>query len=352
MKKPDQKSADILVLEAKNIALLASSAVLKANEDIRIRYGKDAERVWEEHLYERVLELSAALAAGKPEIFRERIEWSKTAMKARQLDPNDLDASMEGLKEAIEQVLGGSTRTACIAYLRDTKPTQPPTMAMPSPLDPGLAYDRLAIAYIQTVISGNVLQGMELILDAEAEGFNVSDLFVHVILPAQREVGRLWHINQISIAEEHLVSNTTQRLMAILAAKSTRRKDRGRTAMAASVAGNVHDIAIKTISYLLEFDGWRTIYLGPDTPKSELIHGISVYEIDVLLLSVGLSTQLRTLRETIQEIRKACKDDIKIIVGGNAFSGMENIWKELQADGFASNADQAIILADEFFPCS
>ena len=349
MMKPDPQAADALVQRAQEIAAIASRRLAEEHSDVRARYGAEADAIWQEHLYERVLELSAALAVGQPTMFSARVVWSKTAMAARDLRPDDLDASLGSLRMAIEQILTGTTRTACLACLdRAQQSNNEPTRSIDMPtLDPGLAPERLALKYIQAVVAGNVVPGMEMVIDALDDGMSVPDIYVKVLLPALREVGRMWHVNEVSVAEEHLVTNTTQRLMAVLAARTERRPDRGTTAIAASVAGNVHDVAIRTIAYLFEFEGWRTIYLGTDTPRSELVTGVSIYNADVVLLSAGLSTQLRAMKQTIDEIRKRCDPSVKILVGGNAFADSDELWKEMGADGFARNADESLIKAEE-----
>ncbi|MFW2404162.1 MAG: cobalamin B12-binding domain-containing protein, partial [Gammaproteobacteria bacterium] len=182
------------------------------------------------------------------------------------------------------------------------------------------------------------------------EGLGVPEAIFNVLLPAQREVGRLWHVNDISIAEEHMVTMTTQRLMAVLASRAQRAPDRGRTAVAAAVAGNIHEIGIRALAYLLEFEGWRTIYLGSDVPKSELPAAIECFDADIVLLSLALSSQLPALRRTIEEIRSKTGDRVKIMVGGNGLNGAPDLWKELGADGYALTADAALAVAAELVP--
>jgi methanogenic corrinoid protein MtbC1 len=189
---------------------------------------------------------------------------------------------------------------------------------------------------------------MQLVLDAVKHGISISDAYLRVLLPAQHEVGRLWHLNELSVSEEHLVSYTTQRLMATLSNLAPRSADNGYTAVAGAVAGNVHDIGIRAISYLLEIEGWRTIYLGSDIPQVELPNTLETYQADVLLLSVALSSQLSATRRSIKMIRDNCPLPVKILVGGNGLSERADIWQEIGADGYAPDAESALALAFEF----
>ena len=223
----------------------------------------------------------------------------------------------------------------------------PAAPGMQSMLDAGLREDRLALNYLQTVLAGNVFPAMDTVLDAVSQGLPIRDAYLKVLLPAQQEVGRLWHLNEISISEEHLVSYTTQRVMALLSTRMPRKPDNGLTVIAGSVAGNVHDIGIRAISYLFEFEGWRTIYLGSDIPRQELPATMDSYDADLLLLSVALVTQLPATERAIAEIRSHSQRPVKIMVGGNGLAERPGYWKDMGADGYAADAVEALELASE-----
>lgn len=346
---PALNAAPELEGHASEIATAAAAHLLENHPHIADRFGDEALAVWTEHLRQRLLELCAAMASGEVTLFVSRVTWSRTAMQARDVEPGDLDASLASLRVIIGPYLEGEAEVSAAQCLdaaiaacgRETIEPEKCT------LDPGLLPERVALRYIQAVIAGNAIPGMAIVLDAVDDGLSVPEAIFKVLLPAQREVGRLWHVNKISIAEEHMVTMTTQRLMAVLASRAQRAPDRGRTAVAAAVAGNIHDIGIRAIAYLLEFDGWRTIYLGSDVPKSELPAAIECFEADVVLLSLALSSQLPALRRAIGEIRAIVGEGVKIMVGGNGLNGAPDLWKELGADGFAATADEALAVADE-----
>ena len=134
--------------------------------------------------------------------------------------------------------------------------------------------------------------------------------------------------------------------MAVLANRAVRSNELGLTAVCASVAGNAHDIGIRAISYLMEFQGWRSIYLGADVPRRELARSVAFYEADLVMLSLALSSQLSALKRTISAIREQ-NPDIKILVGGGGLTGAADLWQEVGADGYAADADAALVIARE-----
>ena len=350
--KADPLAAKVLERHAEDIAAAATGDLLKNYPEIGGRLGDDAAGIWNGHLKQRVLELCAAISAGRISLFISRVTWSRAAMLARKVEPGDLQASLVCLRAVIRPYLTGDAQqmadecldTAITAL--DRAQDEPEA----STLDPGLATERIALRYIQAVISGNAIPGMAIVLDAVDDGLRVQDAMLKVLLPAQREVGRLWHVNEISVAEEHMVTMTTQRLMAVLASRASRAPDSGRTVVAAAVTGNIHDIGIRAIAYLIEFDGWRTIYLGPDVPKSDIPAAIECFAADLVMLSLALSSQLPALQSTIEEIRKRLGHGVRIMVGGNGLAGAPELWKELGADGYAESAESALIVANELVP--
>jgi len=350
--QPDAAAAKTLEEHAGEIAASAAAQLLSDHPQIRERFGDEALGVWTGNLHQRVLELCVAMAAGQTSLFVTRVTWSRAAMVARNIEVGDLDASLISLRAAIQPYLRDGAQQAAVECIDTALATLGRASDEPEfgALDAGLMPERVALRYIQAVIAGNAIPGMAIVLDAVDDGLSVQDAIVKVLLPAQREVGRLWHLNEISVAEEHMVTMTTQRLMAVLASRAKRAPDRGRTAVAAAVAGNIHEVGIRAIAYLMEFDGWRMIYLGSDVPKSEFPEALACFDGDLVLLSLALSSQLPTLERTIEAIRGRHGDRVKIMVGGNGLAGAPDLWKEVGADGYAASAEAALIVADELVP--
>jgi methanogenic corrinoid protein MtbC1 len=321
MSLSNNECAESLIVNQKAIADAASLHLLQHKPEMTNWFGKNSQEHWIEHFLDRVMELSESVAAGEPQIFSNHISWAKQAVI------NCFDKALD-LNGSVEQAVWDSA------------------------LDPRNTCDSVALDYIQAVISGNIWLGMQIVLDAVDEGLSIKDVFLRVLLPAQTEVGRLWHLNEVSVAEEHLLTSTTQRLMSVLAHRALRKPDRGHTVIAASVAGNAHDMGIRTIAYLMEFEGWRTIFLGADMPRSELPAAIKFYSADVVLLSIALSTQLRTLKRTVNEIREICGSDVKIMLGGQGLNNVPNLWKEIGGDGYSKSIEDAIEIADELVTTS
>ena len=339
--------AQLLESRAVDVATRACEDLLGRDRDLASRFGNEAKQLWTEHFAQKVMELSAALSAGNPQLFRDCMQWSVQAMQARALRKDDLEKSVDSLLTALTQQLNSKDLDIVTSYINVAQEniTQEPLADSILALDPGIETDRIAILYLQAVVVGNLHSGMDIVIDQVDNGMSVRDAYLKVLLPAQQEVGRLWHMNRLSVAEEHLVTSTTQRLMAVLANKVAHDNDNGLTVIAAAVAGNAHELGIRTIAYLLEFDGWKTIYLGSDVPAVDLPVTVNCFNADLVLLSISLSSQLKSLRTTIEHIRSNARQPVAIMVGGNGFSGAPDLWRNTGADGYAADAQQAVALA-------
>jgi len=115
----------------------------------------------------------------------------------------------------------------------------------------------------------------------------------------------------------------------------------GQTVVAASVAGNAHDIGLRALSNLFRLAGWRSIFLGANTPSTEIALAAQAFDAHLVLLSATLTTQLGTLKPVIEKIRKIANNS-KILIGGLALEDSPNLWKQLGADGYAADIKSAV----------
>lgn len=89
-------------------------------------------------------------------------------------------------------------------------------------------------------------------------------VITEVAVPVLVETGRLWEQGQISIADEHFVSQLfATKLRALVDATAS---GSAGLAVLACVPGERHELGLLCAAVLLQADGWRVMYLGQDTP--------------------------------------------------------------------------------------
>ncbi len=342
-------AAELLERSASGFAGYAANAMLDRCPDLRERYQPDPFANWKGHITQRILELAAAVNTGEPLVFSSRVMWSRKAFLARGQDESDLHTSLVALREVLSDNLPPPAADDVLSYLDQAIQVLSTANAEleESELDPSRSNDRIALRYLQSVLEGKVAPAIDTLLAAIKDGMSAQEIYLDVLLPAQREIGRLWHLGDVTVAEEHLVTFATQRAMAVVVQSVPHIAHNGKTMVAAAVAGNVHDIGLRAVSDVFQMAGWKTIFLGCDLPMQDLPGTVAFFEADLLVLTATLSTQLPRTRQTIRTVRERCTKDVKILVGGGALDEAPNIWRKLGADAYSSTIDESLRIGNQ-----
>jgi methanogenic corrinoid protein MtbC1 len=343
MTQPEQVLAKILKSGARALAGYAASEMPLDTEatqaPVVAQFGG-----WQNVLTARLEELAVAVSTGRPEFFVEQVHWTQAALDAQGIPPETLRAKLEALRHVlVEQIPAelASIATACIERALNefggTLAGLTPRLTAETPAE------RLAATYLLAILEGDRRKAIGLILKAADEGQSVPDLYLKVLQPAQEELGRMWLLGEINVAEEHFATTTTRLVMAQLHSRESCGPSNGKTLVAAAVAGNQHDLGIQVVADFFEMDGWRVIQLGSNVPADDLAQAIEFYVADLVVLSVSLVTQLTSLEETIAVMRKNQRGAaIKILVGGYAMMVAAEVARSTGADDYASNAVEAV----------
>ena len=179
-----------------------------------------------------------------------------------------------------------------------------------------------------------------------ADGVSLSDIYLGTLQPALYEVGRLWETGEIDVSREHYCSEATQEIMTRIFTPPEKIK-KGFSFLGLTVSGELHRIGIRMVSDLLALDGWRSVYLGTHLPTSSILGASKDHEADVLGISASLPYHINSVENLITLVRQGgLPKPPKIIVGGLAFNQEPEAWKDIGADGYASNAVEAVSLAN------
>uniref|UniRef100_A0A7C5Y877 B12-binding domain-containing protein n=1 Tax=Fervidobacterium nodosum TaxID=2424 RepID=A0A7C5Y877_9BACT len=159
--------------------------------------------------------------------------------------------------------------------------------------------------------------------------------------PALKEVGLLWQMNRITVAQEHYFTAVTQLIMSQLYEYLFTPSKKGLRFVGACVNEELHEIGIRMVADVLESKGWDTYYLGANVPVDSIIKFLEEKKPNVFGLSCTLSFHLHNVVNIIEKIRQnETIRDIKVIVGGYPFSVDKDLWKKVGADGFARNLSE------------
>lgn len=178
--------------------------------------------------------------------------------------------------------------------------------------------------YLRHQLAGDRRAALSFIEAELGHGVPLRDLLDHVVQSAQREIGRLWQEDRISIAQEHMATAISQLVVSHLFQHAQFSERIGRKIVVACVPGELHDFPARMLADSLDVGGYDIRFLGADVPLPDLLRAISEERPDVLALSVTMIFNLPSLRTTLAEIRKA-HPALPIVVGGHAFDRAADI---------------------------
>ena len=344
MADADRFTAQLLESGARGYAALATDRLLERRPDLKQQAG--ATGSWRAHLAQRLAELQTATALARPILFLERVRWSRRAYQARGVPGSDLQTALEALREVLAEELPEPARAPALqvvdAALADFEEE---VKVEGRDLDPQAPIDRAALRYLLDVLEGRPRQAIDGLLRArEEEQFSLRDCVLGILLPAQREIGRLWHLGDSDVAEEHLVTATTKRALAVLGHLNPPVATSDRVLLVSAVAGDDHDVGSQALSVLMEAEGWRCVDLGGDVPAEDLVAARVAFEPDVVVLSATLTDHLVALERSVRALRREAGAEIRIYAGGSAVAAAPELPEQWGADGTLSDLASALDL--------
>jgi methanogenic corrinoid protein MtbC1 len=329
-------AAQILSTSATGLARLAADRVVPQLEDPS-RYGDDVPGMWREHLAGRVSDLSLALADDRPEHFSDQVGWAKIAFGSRGVPEGDLKTSLQCLRDVLAEELPDDVSAVSTSYVDAALSRWDRPSALHTDEDLG----KLAARYVVALMEGDRTRACELVLEkVRTDQLSAREALLQVCLPAEKELGRMWHLDEITIAEEHFITATTLRLMGQLLALAPRAEPNGKTVIAASLSGDDHDLGLRAVTDLMEMDGWRVVFLGSNLPVEDLVWSVTAFQGDLVIMSATLPAHAHQVAAATPKLKE--QGDVAVLVGGGAFASREGLWQRVGADAVALSAEDAV----------
>jgi methanogenic corrinoid protein MtbC1 len=289
--------------------------------------------------------LAEAVALNSEILFLEYVRWLKHLFLGLDIPLDQLIVNFEIIDSVLAEKLDTEPSLDIINSLlyKGRKILLEETNELTSFLKKETPYYLLCNAYMESLLNGNRVVSNELILNKVKDGTTVKDIYLHVFEPVQKEIGRLWQLGKISVAQEHYCSSVTQSLMAQLYPMFLNSGTNRYKCITTCIGNELHEIGIRMVADLLEMDNWNTYHLGANTPNDSLLKTIIEKQIDLLGVSVTMTYHLKQLEELIKDIRKLDKTGkIKIMVGGYPFNIDNQLWEKIGADGTARQGEEAV----------
>jgi methanogenic corrinoid protein MtbC1 len=114
-----------------------------------------------------------------------------------------------------------------------------------------------------------------------------------------------------------------------------------------TVAGDIHDIGLNIVAFMLDVSGFEVYNLGVDVPAEKFVEKIKETGASIAGLSGFLTLAFDSMKETVKTIEAAgLRDKTRIMIGGGQIN--EEIRKYTAADAYGKDAMMAVSLAKEW----
>jgi len=110
-----------------------------------------------------------------------------------------------------------------------------------------------------------------------------------------------------------------------------------------TVEGDIHDIAKDIVAFMLDTNGFEVIDLGVDVPPQTFVDAVETSGADIVGLSGFLTLAYDPMKATVQALRDAGLEDVKVMVGGGQVD--EHIRVYTGADAWGRDAAAAVKIA-------
>lgn len=107
-----------------------------------------------------------------------------------------------------------------------------------------------------------------------------------------------------------------------------------------TVKDDLHDIGKNIVRSMLEANGFNVIDLGIDVAPETVVEAVKKNNVKIVALSGVLTLAIDSMKKTVEALKAAGLDDVKVIIGGAPVS--EEACKEVGADEWAHSPQKTV----------
>ncbi len=156
--------------------------------------------------------------------------------------------------------------------------------------------------------------------------FGVVKAFDLIISKSLFELGLLWEKGEISVDQEHIASSKIIESIINLKSLFSARKKKKIKLMITSLYGDIHEIPLRIIDFILTYEGYNVIYVGVNTPYCDIIKAIKREKPKFLIISAVYIVDKRKFEKHINILDKNCKDiNCILFIGGPMYGEKPNL---------------------------
>jgi methanogenic corrinoid protein MtbC1 len=173
-----------------------------------------------------------------------------------------------------------------------------------------------------------------------------------LLAPAARHLGYLWDEDMCDFTQVTIGLVRMQQITLRLGSEFQEKRKlamEGMRVLFAPVPGSQHTFGVLMVSEFFRREGWQ-VWMELGSSEATLLEAVKKDWFDVIGLSVGIDAHVESLTDSIRHIRlSSANRNAKILIGGPLLALSPDLYKEVGADGAASDAATAVELARTLF---
>jgi methanogenic corrinoid protein MtbC1 len=348
MKTEAVQASRVVDSVAKAVANWTADEHGRSNPELANRYGPAWRAEWTEHTLAQIHMLAQAVATRSTELFTYHSCWTYDSFEASEFAGADFIHNTKCMQKVLAEELPQPVAQVVIPFV-DASIAELQSIDRNRDLISSYgAEHRVTLEYLEAILQGDRRAAESMILSTLDQGTSVVEIYEGILAPAQARLGQMWHQGEISVADEHFGSATTQSVMSLMRPRFARAKPNGRTLVGTSTPGDLHEIGLRMVTDMFEIDGWTVIYLGANTPIVDVVELLERRHPNLLALSVSTGLTLRDAGELIEAIRaESTISQTQVLVGGPPFSYASDLWREIGANGCATSSIEAVKIGNQ-----
>lgn len=174
--------------------------------------------------------------------------------------------------------------------------------------------------FFDAIVRGHEGASAGVLLASYMNGLPLVKILDITVAQAMRRLGNLWHCGEVTVADEHLATQTARRAVETLRECIRRETLDDRRAIVCTVEEEMHELAVLCVQLMLEEKGWSVLYLGVHTPFYSMTDAIEKHRPQLICISSTSNMALsRNAREYEQFRAGAMKRDVIVVLGGEGF---------------------------------
>ncbi len=249
---------------------------------------------WTAKIETHLQTLAACIQFASPLLSADYVRWGGLTYDAQPVFANEVEAVFRAMEHVAGLELPSEPSDVICRHIQSALHSAP--NETPAESGPASALAPIQQEYLAALLDTNRSEALRLAMEAVHSGISVNEFYLNVLQPSQREVGRLWQIGEISVAQEHYCTAATQFVMSQLQPYFLQKKPCPKTLVACCVGDELHEVGLRIVSDVFEMEGWNAIYLGANVPADNVAKSLLDCQANVLAVSTTMTRHLLSPR--------------------------------------------------------